>query len=247
LDLVSDLSTCLLKGWWYAIPLTLTVQGLILFHCAAFSCYTFYDEKYYNYFGYFSYNKRRTEDCVWYRPPGVRNASIFWSFGRIISVIGSILIWAIFAAVMAAAFYEYRNPRRYFLLVAIGMGLVACISLSLILGFLQSPSFQMSFGSTFAIVSAVVWSCAAVSMMCCMKKRYSSDDETGDSENTQTDSGEDIVIPARRTTRSNRGQWYVVQRLFCAYSLWLNSQCALYMYCSRCSELEQPHMPICKY
>ena len=153
----------------YAVPASLTVLGLIFFHVAAFGCKTFKSESFYGYeykFGYFSGDSG--SGCIGFGNDGLEGVL---RFGRFIGIVGALLIWAIFGAIVLASFFEYPKPKTYFLIISICMGVVSFFSFLLLVGLASEGAEALAGGGALAILSAFIWAGAAVSMFFCMKKR----------------------------------------------------------------------------
>jgi hypothetical protein len=156
----------------YAVPASLTVVGLIFYHIAAFGCKTFKTDLFSVFgasdykIGYFSADSG--SGCVHFNNDGLDGA---FRFGRFIGIVGSFMIWAIFAAIVAAGFFEYPNPKLYFKIIGICMGVLSFFSLLLLVGLSADGSLKLAGGGALAILSAFIWAGAAASMFFCMNVR----------------------------------------------------------------------------
>lgn len=152
----------------YAVPASLTFVGFIFFHIAAFGCKTFktdfggFDYK----IGYFSADS--SGGCVHFSNDGLDGV---FRFGRFIGIIGSFMTWAIFFAIVLAGFYEYQNPKLYFKIISICMGVLSFFSFLLLVGLSAEDTLKLAGGGALAILSAFIWAGAAASMFFCMNKR----------------------------------------------------------------------------
>jgi hypothetical protein len=143
-----------------------------MYHIAAFSCGTFYSVYYDARLGYY-----RTElvsgSCGNFKAANAYSGYTFtgvWKFGRFIAAVGAMLVWIVAIAVGAAAFVEYPHPaKRYISIIISGMGVIAFFSLLLLVGL--SAGYTLGGAGYLAIVSAFVWTGAAVSMFYCVKER----------------------------------------------------------------------------
>ena len=164
------------QGKLYAIPAACTVIGMIFFHIAAFGCKTFKSEVlsagsfyYYSYdykAGYWSADSGSS--CVKF---GNSNISGVFKFGRFIGVVGALMIWAIFFAVVVASFFKYPKPKLVFRGIGICMGVVSFFSFLLLVGLSEDDSLKLAGGGALAILSAFIWAGGAVSMFLCMNER----------------------------------------------------------------------------
>jgi hypothetical protein len=154
-----------------------------MYHIAAFSCGTFYENYTEARLGYYRAeyyyggcgNFKEAIDLLGF------NFTATWKFGRFIAAVGALLVWTIFFAVGAAAFVEYPHPtKRYIVIIAVCMGVVALFSLLLLVGL--SEGYTLGGVGYMAVVSAFLWTGAAVSMFFCMKLRLRPLATTGDSE-----------------------------------------------------------------
>jgi hypothetical protein len=94
-----------------------------------------------------------------------------FKFGRFIGIVGSLLIWVVFAAVMTASCFKYPNPKKYFLIISICMGVLSLFSFLLLVGLSEADSLSLAGGGALAILSAFLWAGGAVSMFFCMNER----------------------------------------------------------------------------
>jgi H+/Cl- antiporter ClcA len=157
------------QGLTYIAPAACTVLGLIFFHVAAFGCATFKNEHNHDItVGYFKAGYDGT--CGSYQGdnsdlPGVIR------FGRFIGVVGSLLIWAVFAVVAAASFFQYPRPELVFSGVAICMVILSLFSLLLLSGKSYNDQLKVGPGGVLAIFSAFIWFGGAVAIVRFMKER----------------------------------------------------------------------------
>jgi hypothetical protein len=158
----------------YAVPASCTVLGMIFYHVAAFGCKTFKIDTvsgfgfigYTSKFGYWSVDFGR--GCV--KSGG--NVGGAFKFGRFVGVFGSLLIWAIVAAVVIASFYKYPKTKiPVFPVVGGCMGVISLFSFLLLVGLSEYSSFKLAGGGALAILSAFIWAGGAVSMFLCMNDR----------------------------------------------------------------------------
>jgi hypothetical protein len=136
---------------------------------AAFGCATFKNEHNHDItVGYFKagYNG----NCESYQGdnsylPGVIR------FGRFIGVVGSLLIWAVFAFVASAAFFQFPRPELVFSGVAICMVVLSLFSLLLLSGKSYNDELKVGPGGVLAIFAAFLWFGGAVAIVRFMKER----------------------------------------------------------------------------
>lgn len=157
------------KGGMYAIPLVCSVIGLIMFHYAAFGCYTFTNFEitsigylFYpteTYYGFWSY-LNDFQYCVPY--PYYAEFTGSFKIGRFIGVVGAILTWAIIIVVIVGSFFQFSQPKLVFRVIGGCMALSSLFSVLLLVGL--SAGYYLGPGGKVAVVSCVVWAGGAVSM-----------------------------------------------------------------------------------
>lgn len=92
-------------------------------------------------------------------------------FGRFIGVVGSLLIWAVFAVVASASFFQYPRPELVFSGVAICMIVLSLFSLLLLSGKASNDQLKVGPGGVLAIFAAFIWFGGAVAIVRFMKER----------------------------------------------------------------------------
>jgi hypothetical protein len=160
--------TLTLQGRMYAVPVVLTVLALVFYHIAAFGCKSFKIDTgtgFYK-FGYWSASAGRGRGCVQY----VGEVSGILKFGRFLGVMGALLIWPVFAAVLVGLFSQYTKPKVVFPIVGSCMGLLSFFSFLLLVGLRDDSSAKLSGGGAVAISAAFCWAAAAHSMFVCMNE-----------------------------------------------------------------------------
>ena len=160
----------------YAVPAACTVIGMIFFHIAAFGCKTFkaelstagsfFDYSYDYKAGYWSADVNGT--CIKFDNSDLGGA---FKFGRFIGIVGALMIWAIFIAIIIASFFRYPKPKLIFRVIGICMGVISFFSFLLLVGLSEDDSLQLAGGGALAILSAFIWAGGAVSMFLCMNER----------------------------------------------------------------------------
>jgi hypothetical protein len=144
---------------------------MLFFHIAAFGCKTFKVDavnSFYSYdykLGYWSVDTNG--GCAKFGDI----TSGAWKFGRFIGVVGALMIWIIFAAVMTASCFKYPKPKLVFRIISIVMGVVSFLSFLLLVGLSAESTLSLSGGGALAILSAFLWAGGAVSMFFCMNER----------------------------------------------------------------------------
>ena len=93
-----------------------------------------------------------------------------FKFGRFIGVVGALMIWAIFFAMVVASFFKYPKPKLVFKVIGICMGVLSFFSFLLLVG-LSEDSLKLAGGGAVAILSAFIWAGGAASMFLCMTER----------------------------------------------------------------------------
>jgi hypothetical protein len=163
------------QGKFYAIPAACTVIGMIFFHIAAFGCKTFKSELSVNSLYSYSYDYKagywsvdNGSSCVKF---GNFDVSGAFKFGRFIGVVGALMIWAIFFAIVVASFFQYPKPKLVFRTIGISMGVLSFFSFLLLVGLSGDDSLKLAGGGALAILSAFIWAGGAVSMFLCMNER----------------------------------------------------------------------------
>ena len=152
-----------------------TAIGILLFHFAAFGCFTFYNQDSSRFFGYWGVYEDGS--CYRYGEPYWRITKV----GRAIGVLGALVAWATVAVLAMAPCYKFQNPKRFHLLTGISMCFVSFFSLLLLIEMATEDDDTIGVGGGVTIISGMVWAGCAIGIFYCRNKCFDLSTTTGTS------------------------------------------------------------------